>query len=154
MTSTGLLTSAEIRARLDAGLPALEDVDSDYWDWDNTLDDIINSGDPQVDEYSVRAFLKYLDVSARHEERLTPKELADEIQQRYRGYWSDAAKFAREYAADDWAEMGEQHRGRGEALTEFADFIDWAAYADTPEFTSRWALITLDGEGVHAFEED
>lgn len=154
MTYTGLFTTADIRARLDAGLPM--DPDSDDWDWDNTLDNIINHNlVPDADESAVRAFLKYLDVSGRSKERFTPGEITEELRERYRGYWSDAAKFAREYAAPDWAEMSEHPRASAAALAEFTDVIDWAAYAERTEFTDRWALIRLDGEsGVHAFRQD
>lgn len=152
--STGLFTTAEIRARLDAGYPDWEDPDSDNWDWDNTLDDLINYGGG-TDESTVRAFLKFLDVSARHEEPFAPNEFANELKQRYQGYWSDAAEFAREYAAPDWADMSDQPSARRETIDKFADFIDWAAYAGSVEFTDEWTVIALDGEsGIHAFEEN
>lgn len=151
--SSGLFTSAEIRARLDAGFPA--DPDSDHWDWDNSLDNMINFGDREVDEDAIRAFLAFLDVSARSGDKFAPGDFADEFKERYRGHWSSAARFAREYAAPEWADMGDNPTGRREALKEFGDLIDWDARTETAEFTGEWSLVTLPGQdGVYAFREN
>jgi hypothetical protein len=153
--TTGLYTTAEIRARLDAGYPDWADTDSDHWDWDTTLDDIIDRGDHRIDEDSVRAFLQYLDGAARHEEPFTPEEFAEELQRRYKFAYSSMGKFARECAAPEWVDMGDQPRGRAVALKEFADFINWDAYAASDDFLTGWAAVRLPGDDVvHVFEED
>lgn len=155
MTTTGLLTPPEILARLDAGYPDWENPDSPLWEWDNTLDDTIGSGHSEVNEDSVRAFILYLTESARQTERFTPAKFTEELTTRYRYYWSDVAKFAREHAASEWADMGDNPKGRTEALEEFSDLIDWDAWTDTPEFSGQWYTVTLpDESGVHVFRED
>ena len=147
------LNISEITARLDAGYPAWEDPDSVYWEWDNAIDDLIEDESSEVTEASIHALLAFLRLTERQEEKFTPKKFVGELTRRYKGFWSDEAKFARAMAAPDWADMGEYPSGRAEALEEFGDLIDWNAYTELPQFTDEWAVIQMpDEEGVHVFQ--
>lgn len=150
-----MLNVSQIATRLDAGYPAWQDTDSIYWEWDTQLDGLVNDRYNNVTESSIRAFLTFLRLTERELEMFTPEEFAEELTRRYKDFWSDEAKFARDVAAPDWADMGEHPSGRAEALEEFGDLIDWEAYTKLPEFTDRWVVIQMPGEnGVHAFDAD
>lgn len=146
------LDASQITARLDAGYPAWQDPDSEYWEWDNAIDDLIEDDSNDLTETSIRAFLASLSLADRQKEKRTPTKFTEELLLRHKGLWSDRATFARAVAAPDWADMGEYPSGRAEALEEFGDLIDWNAYTELPQFTDQWIVIQLpDENGVHVF---
>lgn len=148
------ITPAGILARLDADFPDLGNEDSQFFGWDNVLFDLIEGGAAMYNKDAVRAFLIYIEMSC-VAPTIDADDFRQEFEERYRGYWSSAGKFAREYVIDDWATQGDSPSGRFEALEEFGDFIDWDSYADSPMITGDWCLVTLpDGSGVHVFKED
>lgn len=146
------LTPEEILARLSQGY----DRDADGFDeWDEMFHDVIDEGDEQVDEDSVKAFAMLL------EKEKSPAVLSADrfsclLDERYKYYWSSPGKYARHYFESDYAQMGEYPTGRAEAVADLAEYVDWDAVADSHELSDH-AFVKLDPEaietGVHVFKD-
>ncbi len=143
------LTAAQIRARIEADQYGYHDGGDD---WDYEIAELLSKN--SVD--AVHAWT-HAQEQFDNDALFEPEEIAEAFLDTYRQQWDTAADFARQVAEDETTGGDpEEAKGRAWFLEHYSEFIDWDAFAASPQVVDTYTLVMLDQENsrvVHAFAE-